>query len=124
MSSMRSVAGRVDALTLILPVLALGCSERDLGLPSIQVSATSPNGRFVAYVRNHPSFDPPDQTLWIRDQYGNETKIAKLGEDSQWCNRIQWLEDSSTATFVVEGTAYSVKNVAVDARTRRVIPER
>lgn len=105
---------------LAFALLVLGCSKEQLGLPRTHLAVSSPDGRYVAIVRNHPNIDPPDQTLWIVDRSGNEWKVRQLGEDSQWCNHISWSADGSTASFLVEGTADHRWLVTADVRSRQV----
>lgn len=72
----------------------------------------SPNGALDASVRNHWSIDPPAQSLWLDD-----TRIATLGEDVDWCNTIVWSSDGGTAGYLVQ----DAKLIAVDAATRRIV---
>jgi hypothetical protein len=58
--------------------MVLDCSGSQLGFPRVPVRAVSPDGRHVAFVRNHPSVDPPDQTLWLGDANGDAKEVARL----------------------------------------------
>jgi len=59
----------------------------------------SPDGRVVAFVRNHPNVDPPDQSLWLKDSNGRATELTRLAPDADWCNLIVWSSDSTRVTF-------------------------
>ncbi len=109
----------VPCLSLLAAVLAGGCTKEQLGLPRTPVSATSPDGRFVAFVRNHPSLDPPSQSIWLGVVGGSATKLKMLGPDSDWCNTIAWSPDSSSVGFLVQ----DARLIAVDARAGRVVFE-
>ncbi|HEU5162243.1 MAG TPA: hypothetical protein VFV54_03765 [Thermoanaerobaculia bacterium] len=112
----RSVAGPF----LILSFLALtGCNQDQLGLPRVPVSVAAPNGGAVAFVRNHPSIDPPEQSIWLEVD-GNATKIKTLGPDSDWCNRIVWSADGSTVAFLVQ----DARLITIDRASRRIVTEK
>ena len=116
---------RLRCFALGLALLVVGCDKELLGLPRIHTMATSPDGRYAALVRNHPTIDGPSQTLHIRDNVnGTETKILQLGEDSQWCSRIEWEKDSSSVVFVVEGSGSYIDRVRVDPKTCKYTHER
>jgi hypothetical protein len=54
-------------------------------------------------VKNHLSFDPPAQSLWVRDLRTNEAKrVLLLAEDQDWCRAIEWAADGSAVVFVVQ----------------------
>lgn len=98
----------------MLLALVLGC--RGLALPRVAVEETSPDGRYVASVRNGHSIDPPNQSLWITDrETGDATRVLQLAEDQDWCDVIVWSEDSSTVVFLVQHAWIAV----YDAATRR-----
>lgn len=98
---------------------AAGCSAPKLGFPRTAVSAVSPDGRYLALVRNHPSFDPPHQSLWVGERHGALEKVKQLGEDVAWCDVVVWSADSSTVSFVV----MDAELVTVDARSRQIVTE-
>lgn len=82
--------------------LSVGCEARNWGLPRIEVEASSPSGSHVAYVRNHVSIDPPNQSLWVRDlATGERTKLRQLGEDSNWSNFVTWSSDGEAVVFLI-----------------------
>ncbi|MBM3888312.1 MAG: hypothetical protein FJ388_04205 [Verrucomicrobia bacterium] len=86
------------------------------GQPSIAVSSKSPDGRYIALVRNHPSFDPPNQSLWVGRADGDPQKVRHLDEDIDWCNQIVWSADSSAVAFLVQDARLMV----VDAATGEI----
>jgi hypothetical protein len=100
-------------------LLSAACSREQLGLPRIPVSATSPDGRFVAYVRNHPNLDPPSQTIWLKAVGRSAVKLRALGPDSDWCNTVVWSADSSTVSYLVQ----DARLITADARAERVVSE-
>ena len=116
---------------LLAAVVFVGCSERELGLPRIQIEQASPDGNRVAYVRNHPSIDPPSQSLWVRSEKGR-TKVLRLAEDVAWCDTIVWSGDGSRVGFLVQNAWLVVADGAtgellwkgwlVDEEARRPYP--
>jgi hypothetical protein len=100
MRNRQSVRG--ITIVLFLVISTLGCSKRQLGLPRVPLSSTSPDGRFVAQVHNHLSVDPPDQSIWIGSPHGTLRQIEHLGPDSDWCNTIVWSADSSTVAYLIQ----------------------
>jgi hypothetical protein len=97
------------------------CSKRELGFPRIAVSRLSPDGRYRAFVRNHPSIDPPEQSLWLgADDGGTAGQIRKLSGDQDWCNVIEWAGDSRSVAFLVQ----DARLILVDPATRRMILDR
>ena len=106
----------------ILLILAAtsACTRQELGLPRTPVSATSPDGRFVAFVRNHPDFDPPNQSIWFEAIGRSATKLKTLGPDSDWCNTIVWSSDSSTVSYLVQ----DARLITVEAHAARIVSEK
>jgi hypothetical protein len=84
------------------------------------VSAVSPDGRFIASVRNHPNLDPPSQSIWLGPVKGSATRLKTLGPDSDWCNVIVWSPDSSTVSYLVQ----DARLITVDAHSARIISEK
>jgi hypothetical protein len=107
-------------LGLALITAATACSRAQLGLPRVPVEAASPDGSRLAFVRNHPTIDPPAQSLWLRGADGKETKLRRLADDLGWCHTIVWSGDGTRVAFLVE----DAQLVLVDARTDRLVLER
>ncbi len=93
---------------LLLFVLAIGCVRPDLVFPS-------PDRAHTARVENRWSIDPPKQSLWLDD-----TKIADLAEDMEWCNQVTWSPNAATVGFVVQ----DAKLITVDVATKRIVATR
>ena len=102
-----------------LIVSMTGCSAEKLGLPRTALSAVSPDGRYVALVRNHPSIDPPRQSLWVGKRDGTLQNIKQLGEDTSWSNLAVWSSDNSTVAFLVQ----DAQLVTVDAASKTIASE-
>jgi hypothetical protein len=85
----------------VFAAAALACEAAQLGWPPVPLQARSPDGRIVAFVRNHPEFDPPNQSLWIQAAGGSPSKLAQLAPDQDWCDRIAWSSDSRRVAFLV-----------------------
>lgn len=111
----------IHGCVIVLILLSISACTRDqLGLPRTSVSATSPDGRFVAYVRNHPSFDPPAQSIWLEAIGRSATKLKTLGPDSDWCRTIVWSSDRSTVSYLVQ----DARLITADAHTVRIVSEK
>jgi hypothetical protein len=111
----------IHGCVLVLILFSIGaCTREQVGLPRTPVSGTSPDGRFVAFVRNHPSFDPPSQSIWLGAIGGSVTKLKTLGPDSDWCNTIVWSSDSSTVSYVVQ----DARLITADAHAVRIVSEK
>lgn len=111
--------GRVLLLFLLLTP-AISCTSRSQwGLPRIPVRAVSPDGRFVALVRNHPDIDPPNQSLVLLDAAGNERELRRLAPDQDWCTTVAWSADSSTVAYLVQDLRLTV----VDARAVKIVAD-
>lgn len=105
-------------LLLFVVGLLSGCTS--LGLPRTPVSAESPDHRFVAFVRNHPSIDPPDQSVWLTDRSGATSMLRKLGGDTEWCNRIVWSGDSTVVGFLIMDARLDTYDVVTRVRQASV----
>jgi hypothetical protein len=53
-------------LVLVFAVATFACDAAQLGWPPVPLRVPSADGRFVAFVRNHPDLDPPNQSLWLQ----------------------------------------------------------
>ena len=98
-----------------LAVQRLSCSEK--------IALESPDGRYRAVVRSHPTIDGPNESLWIYEQTGDRarTRVTALGEDTQWCEEIIWEPDSSRVFFRLnDQKAYSVDPAAPEWLTLHI----
>lgn len=91
-----------------------GCSRAQLGIPRVAMSVASPVGAYAAVVRNHPEFDPPNQSLHLVVD-GAPRLVAKLAADNESCRAVAWARDGSAVAFVVEGQARRI--VLVDLQS-------
>lgn len=87
---------------ILLTLTMTGCKPATLGLPRVHASSTSPDGRFIAVVRNHPTLDPPDQSLWLEPAGGPARMVQRLSADQDWCDTIVWAPDSSLVGFLIQ----------------------
>jgi len=85
----------------VVAAAALACDAAQLGWPPVPLRVPSPDGRFVAFVRNHPDFDPPNQSLWLQASNRPATELTRLAPDAEWCNLIVWSADSKRVAFLV-----------------------
>ena len=112
---------RLQLAVVMTGLMAAGaCSQQQLGLPRVAVSATSPDGHYRAFVRNHPSIDPPAQSLWLASGTGDAIQLRKLAEDQDWCGLIAWTGDSRSVAFLIQ----DARLIVVDAATRRTRVDR
>ena len=105
---------------LVLLLCASGCSREQLGIPRIAAEHLSPTGQHLAWVKNHLSFDPPAQSLWIRDLRTEEaTRVLHLAEDQDWCRTIEWAADGSVVVFLVQ----DARAVVFDLDSDRILTD-
>ena len=88
-------------LVSVVAAAALACEAAQLGWPPVPLRVPSPDGRVVAFVRNHPDVDPPHQSLWLQPSNGAATELTRLAPDADWCNLIVWSADSRRVAFLV-----------------------
>lgn len=89
-------------LTGVLAIAVAGCTTAEQwGFPRVPVSARSPDGRHLAFVRNHPNIDPSDQSLWLQPAGRAATKLMSVPPDAWYCETILWAADSRRVAFVV-----------------------
>jgi hypothetical protein len=88
-------------LVSVLASAALACEAAQLGWPAVPLRVPSPDGRVIAFVRNHPNVDPPDQSLWLQASNSQATELTRLAPDADWCNFIVWSADSRRVAFLV-----------------------
>jgi hypothetical protein len=116
-STLRTAAR--SALVAAALAAAACTSPEQWGQPRVPVSAASPDGQLLAYVRNHVALDPPDQSIWLRDASGREHELQRLGPDADWCDTIVWSADGGTVGFLVQ----DARLVVVDAARVRIESE-
>ena len=89
------------------------------------VSSRSPDGRYLAYVENHLSIDPPNQSLRLASTERslaaawNHVKLRQLGEDSESCTAIAWSPSGRHVAFVINESQV----VTYEARSARLVGE-
>ena len=111
----RSFPSKKFAIAVSMLVLA-ACSRAQLGLPRVASSSVSPNGLYVVELRNEPTIDPPEQSLWLGRRDGGFRKLAGVASDSPpWKGPGAWSPDSSLFAFAV-----STKLVVVESATATV----
>ena len=108
---------RLAAAIILGMVITPACSRQQLGFPRVPVQAESPDGRFSAFVRNHPNIDPSDQTLWLQSSSGRAVKVGQVPPDAWWCDRIVWSADSRRVAFVIADAIVQVHDAHTSART-------
>ena len=68
--------------------------------PNIIQAVTSPDQKFVAYVQEHPSLDPPNQALYVeRSDKTHFLRVAKLAGDIDSIIKAVWSPDSQIVVF-------------------------
>lgn len=118
--TLRRPGAGLTLLIALLP-LAAGCSRRQLGLPQVALAVDSPDGGHRAVVRNHPSIDPPRQSLWLERVSGGRQWLRDLSEDQDGCDQAVWSPDGRRVAFVVQGIellVYSVPDGELVQRSR------
>lgn len=81
-------------------MLGIALAEKGI-LQSLQ----SADGRWEALVRSGVTFDPPEQSLWLRRvASGEETLLARLRQGRDRCDTVIWSEDGSRVAFLINGT--------------------
>jgi hypothetical protein len=107
----RIMVSRVIFSLIAVFTLTVACDRRQWGFPRTEVSVPSPDGRHVAFVKNHPEFDPPNQSLWV-----DGVQLKHLAADQDWCHTIVWSSDSSKVAFLVQ----DLQLVTVDVKRARI----
>ena len=94
---------RTIVMSLIWTILMLGIGYiAGVGMPdhSMAQYAQSPNGSYVAVVKNHWSIDPPNQSLWIKqNNTDKQRKLEDLQEDVNFIEGIHWSPNSDLVVF-------------------------
>lgn len=84
------------------------------------MAAESPDRQMLASCRKFFSIDPPKQRLFLERPGQSRVLIQRLGEDTSWCDEIQWSEDGSTVAFVVN-TNSDAHLLVADAETSETV---
>jgi hypothetical protein len=92
------------SVTLLLTVAAIIIIEFFLfGLnrkPATSLSVNSPDGVYKAYVKENPSLDPPNQSLFISRNGSDKFRLVdELPEDIEFAQQIYWSPDSRIVVF-------------------------
>jgi hypothetical protein len=96
------------ALAVYWPVF-LGHAQEVFTGPDVEISVSSPDGAFTAYVINEPSVDPPNQSLFIeRSDRIHFNCIAKLPEDVDSIKEIRWSAESDIVIFQTRFSIFAV----------------
>lgn len=109
------------ALVGLVTIFLFGFGYVDYVLhgPKVALSAPSPDGKYVAYVEDGLSIDPPNQSLLV--ERGDKTRflrIAKLAEDIDSIKEIHWSPDGGIVVF--HSRRYLTAARVSDWRTVRV----
>jgi len=87
--------------------------------PKTVMSAASPDGGFTAYVEDLPSFDPPNQALFVeRQDQRHFMHIGDLAEDVDAIEKVVWSSDSRIVIF--HSHDYLTATRVADWQTMRV----
>jgi hypothetical protein len=106
-----------SALLIGSVILGTACTAQQWGFPRTPVFARSPDGRYAAFVRNHPNLDPTDQSLWIQATGGTAERVMQVPPDAFWCDTILWSADSRRVAFIVANAIVHV----FDPASRRLV---
>lgn len=116
-NALRSKAGL--AVGVVFGLVICACEKTQLGIPRVAMTVASPVSAYAAVVRNHPEFDPPNQSLHLVVN-GAPRLVARLAADNESCRAIAWARDGSAVAFVVEGQARRI--VLVDLESGQAGP--
>ena len=84
----------------ILFLYASGTIGAMVNGPNVIMEVESPDGKYIAYIIERPSLDPPNQSLMIeRSDKSRFLRIAKLVGDVDSIRDILWSPDSSIVVF-------------------------
>lgn len=91
---------------------AVACTPLQWGIPGVAASATSDDGRYVAFVRNHPDIDPWHQTAWLGTTSEPATKLDDLPGGAWSCDGIIWSPGGERVGFLISSSILRVYDVA------------
>lgn len=97
----RLIAIVIASLSTIIVLLVMVFYITGMHSKPVRVlSVVSPNGLYEAYVIENPSFDPPNQSLFISKIGGNEFRlVSELPEDIEMISNIYWSPCSRFVAF-------------------------
>jgi dipeptidyl aminopeptidase/acylaminoacyl peptidase len=72
------------------------------------MSTASPDGRWIAFARNHPTIDGPDQSIWLCAVDGQPVQLRRLGADTEEISAIIWSADSRRVAFLTNDAILGV----------------
>jgi hypothetical protein len=103
-----SAVARLILGLVLLGQLASGCKAARDFLPRTHTTAPSPDGRYVAAVRQFFNIDPPDDHLYLGPRAGPARRVMDLGGDIDWCQTIVWSPDSRRVGFLIRDQRLAV----------------
>lgn len=94
------VLAYIPLVAVLLFLLTSGYIGFVLTGPELVESVQSPDGKYLAYVEELPSIDPPNQSLCVERADGQHyMRIADLAEDVDSIEEIVWSPDSGIVVF-------------------------
>ena len=103
-----SAIARLILALVFFGQLASGCKAARDFLPRTHTTAPSPDGRYVAAVRQFFNIDPPDDHLFLGPRAGPARRVMDLGGDIDWCQTIVWTADSRRVGFLIRDQRLAV----------------
>lgn len=91
----------IPIIGVVLFMWSTGFLGELFGGPKVVQSVPSPDGKYIAYVHDRPSFDPPNQSLMVESE--DKTRflgIADLVEDVDSIKDIIWSAHSGIVVFL------------------------
>jgi len=88
----------VQVVLLSLSAVSWAC---DRLVTTVHLTVPSPDGSTSAVVLDHPSIDPPEQSIGFHRASGAFDLLRHLAPDQDWCHQVFWSADSSTVVFLI-----------------------
>jgi hypothetical protein len=117
----QSQAAWLLVFALVVVASAAGCRMSRDFLPRTHTQATSPDGRYVAFVRQGFSIDPPDDHLYLAAAGAAPRRLMSLAPDADWCQTIIWTSDSRHVAFLVRDQQLAVFDAATAEHIAMVV---
>ena len=89
----------VQVVLLSLSAVFLAC---DRLVTTVHLTVPCPNGSTSAVALDHPSIDPPEQSIGFQPASGTFHLLRRLAPDQDWCHQVFWSADSSTVVFLTQ----------------------